>query len=213
MGEVGRGHAGGRAEDCSSRATPRRVGAGRPGDDPAPRLPPDGPSRPSRRRSSSSSGAGSAESTAPSSTGSCGKSDGCSSGTRSSGRSRTPLIRARMRERWGHYKWQRWAKEFLKEQAGLRRYVLESSSAAARCPRESSSTRRPGCRTLRLVGHPRPADVDARAPAPTRRDRRRRPSGGQRLWDLAERWYPETETVPLAEHAESSTRSASARSA
>ena len=35
-----------------------------------------------------------------------------------------PLIRARMRERWGHYKWQRWAKEFLKEQAGLRRYVL-----------------------------------------------------------------------------------------
>ncbi|HEX2288104.1 MAG TPA: crosslink repair DNA glycosylase YcaQ family protein, partial [Gaiellaceae bacterium] len=23
--------------------------------------------------------------------------------------------------------------------------------------------------------------------------------GGQRLWDLAERWYPETETVPLAE--------------
>src|SRR5262249_15607256 len=23
--------------------------------------------------------------------------------------------------------------------------------------------------------------------------------GGERLWDLAERWYPETETVPLAE--------------
>ena len=23
--------------------------------------------------------------------------------------------------------------------------------------------------------------------------------GGQRLWDLAERWYPETETVPLRE--------------
>jgi uncharacterized protein YcaQ len=23
--------------------------------------------------------------------------------------------------------------------------------------------------------------------------------GGQRLWDLAERWYPETDTVPLAE--------------
>jgi len=22
---------------------------------------------------------------------------------------------------------------------------------------------------------------------------------GQRLWDLAERWYPETETVPLRE--------------
>jgi len=23
--------------------------------------------------------------------------------------------------------------------------------------------------------------------------------GGQRLWDLGERWYPETHTVPLAE--------------
>ncbi|MDQ4029887.1 MAG: winged helix DNA-binding domain-containing protein, partial [Actinomycetota bacterium] len=35
-----------------------------------------------------------------------------------------PLVRARMREPWGRYKWQRWAKEFMKEQAGLRRYVL-----------------------------------------------------------------------------------------
>jgi uncharacterized protein YcaQ len=35
-----------------------------------------------------------------------------------------PLLRARMRERWGHYKRERWALEFLKEQAGLRRYVL-----------------------------------------------------------------------------------------
>ena len=38
--------------------------------------------------------------------------------------------------------------------------------------------------------------------------------GGQRLWDLAERWYPETETVPLrGGGARCSTSSASARSA
>ena len=28
-----------------------------------------------------------------------------------------PLLRARMREPWGQLKWQRWAKEFMKEQA------------------------------------------------------------------------------------------------
>jgi uncharacterized protein len=35
-----------------------------------------------------------------------------------------PLIQARMRERWSHLKRDQWAKEFLKEQSGLRRYVL-----------------------------------------------------------------------------------------
>ncbi len=37
--------------------------------------------------------------------------------------------------------------------------------------------------------------------------------GGQRLWDLAERWYPETETVPWREAERLSRRGASARSA
>ena len=41
--------------------------------------------------------------------------------------------------------------------------------------------------------------MDAGAPAPARQDRGRRQQSGQRLWDLAERCYPETETVPLAE--------------
>ncbi|MGH2931940.1 MAG: DNA glycosylase AlkZ-like family protein, partial [Gaiellaceae bacterium] len=35
-----------------------------------------------------------------------------------------PLIRARMREPWDATKRDQWAKEFLQEQAGLRRYVL-----------------------------------------------------------------------------------------
>ena len=38
--------------------------------------------------------------------------------------------------------------------------------------------------------------------------------GKQRVWDLAERWYPETETLPLAKaRAAATTRSASGRSA
>ena len=35
-----------------------------------------------------------------------------------------PLMRALMREPWSHLKRDQWAKEFLQEQAGLRRYVL-----------------------------------------------------------------------------------------
>jgi uncharacterized protein len=111
-----------------------------------------------------------------------------------------PLIRARMRERWGHNKWQRWAKEFLKEQAGLRRYVLRELE-------------RRGPLLSRQLEHPEARANERDAWSGTRAQltwmlgllhRRghiavagRR--GGQRLWDLAERWYPETETVPLAE--------------
>ena len=111
-----------------------------------------------------------------------------------------PLIRARMREPWGHYKWQRWAKEFLKEQAGLRRYVLrelkqrgpllsrELEHRAARADEHHVwwGTRAQLTWMLELL-HRR-----GRIAVVGRR-------GGQRLWDLAERWYPETEAVPLRE--------------
>ncbi|MBD0329973.1 MAG: YcaQ family DNA glycosylase [Thermoleophilia bacterium] len=109
-----------------------------------------------------------------------------------------PLIRARMRERWGHYKWQRWAKEFLREQAGLRRYVLrelerrgpllsrELEHRAARADRHHVwwGTRAQLTWMLELLHRP------GRIAVVGRRD-------GQRLWDLAERWWPDTETVPL----------------
>ncbi len=111
-----------------------------------------------------------------------------------------PLIRARMRERWGQYKWQRWAKEFLKEQAGLRRYVLrelerrgpllsrELEHHAARADEHHVwwGTRAQLTWMLELLhrrGHL--AIVGRRS--------------GQRLWDLAERWYPKMEAVPMAE--------------
>jgi hypothetical protein len=111
-----------------------------------------------------------------------------------------PLIRARMRERWGRYKWQRWANEFLKEQAVLRRYVLRElerrgpllsrdlEHAAARADQRYVwwGTRAQLTWMLELLHRRGLIAVAGR-------------SGGQRVWDLAERWYPETETVPLTE--------------
>ena len=110
-----------------------------------------------------------------------------------------PLVRARMRERWGRYKWQRWAKEFLKEQAGLRRYVLRELER--RGPLLSRDLEHRAARAdTRTVWWGTRAQLTWMLELLHRRGRiavagRR---GGQRLWDLAERWYPETETVPLA---------------
>jgi hypothetical protein len=111
-----------------------------------------------------------------------------------------PLIRARTREPWGHYKWQRWAKEFLQEQSRLRRYVLrelerrgpllsrELEHDAARADERYVwwGTRAQLTWMLELL-HRR-----GRLAVVGRRD-------GQRLWDLADRWWPKTETVPLRE--------------
>jgi uncharacterized protein YcaQ len=111
-----------------------------------------------------------------------------------------PLIRARMRERWGRYQWQRWAKEFLKEQAGLRRYVLHELEQ--RGPLLSRELEHRAARAEeRYVWWGTRAQLTWMLELLHRRGRiavagRR---AGQRLWDLAERWYPETEAVPMAE--------------
>jgi uncharacterized protein YcaQ len=111
-----------------------------------------------------------------------------------------PLIRAQMRERWGHYNWQRWAKEFLKEQAGLRRYVLReldrrgpllSRELEHRAARADERTVWWGTRAqltwmLELLHRRGRIAVAGR-------------QAGQRLWDLAERCYPDTDTMPTAE--------------
>ena len=109
-----------------------------------------------------------------------------------------PLIRARMREPWGRYKWQHWASQFLKEQAGLRRYVLRELER--RGPLLSRDLEHPSARAdERYVWWGTRAQLTWMLELLHRRGliavagRR----GGQRLWDLAERWYPETETVPL----------------
>jgi hypothetical protein len=108
-----------------------------------------------------------------------------------------PLLRARMRGRRRrlHPYWQ----DFLDENAGFRRYVLrelagrgpllgrelEDRGGEAAGDHRWWGTRRTG-RMLELLHLRGEIAVAGRR-------------GGQRLWDLAERWWPETETVPLRE--------------
>jgi uncharacterized protein YcaQ len=112
-----------------------------------------------------------------------------------------PLVRARMRRRLtGKYAWERRSNEFLKANARFRRYVLrelerrgpllsrdiEDRSVATWG--ESHGWRGPRNVALMLdILHGRGEVAIA--------GRR----GGQRLWDLAERWYPETERMTLPE--------------
>jgi uncharacterized protein len=111
-----------------------------------------------------------------------------------------PLLRARMREPWGRLKRDQWAKQFLKEQAGLRRYVLRELEQ--RGPMLSRELEHRAARAdERYVWWGTRAQLTWMLELLQRRGKiavagRR---GGQRLWDIAERWYPETETVPLRE--------------
>ena len=111
-----------------------------------------------------------------------------------------PLLRARMREPWGHLKRDQWAKQFMQEQAPLKRYVLrelerhgpllsrelEHHSARADERYVWWGTRAHLMWMLELLHLRGRIAIAGR-------------QSGQRLWDLAERWYPETETVPAAE--------------
>jgi uncharacterized protein YcaQ len=111
-----------------------------------------------------------------------------------------PLIQARMRQRWGHYKRERWAMEFLREQSSLRRYVLRELER--RGPLLSRELEHPDTRAseryvwwgtrAQLTWMLELLHLRGRIAVAGRR-------GNQRLWDLADRWYPETETVPAAE--------------
>ena len=111
-----------------------------------------------------------------------------------------PLIKARIRRnrRAKTLTRDRWRREFLQENAAFRRYVLrelERRGPLLSRDLEDRSTKQIDHRWYgnRYVGlmlqtlhvHGYIAVVGRR--------------GGQRLWDLAERWYPETETVPLRE--------------
>jgi uncharacterized protein YcaQ len=111
-----------------------------------------------------------------------------------------PLIRALMREPWGQLKWHGWAKEFMKEQAGLRRYVLRELEQRGPLPSRELQhhaakykertvwwgTRAQMTWMLELLHRRGKIAVAGR-------------QTGQRLWDLAERVWPKTETVPLPE--------------
>lgn len=111
-----------------------------------------------------------------------------------------PLIRALTRAPWGQAKWRQWQKEFMKEQAGLRRYILrelerdgplpsrELEHHAARFKERTVwwGTRAQMTWMLELLHQRGRIAVAGR-------------QTGHRLWDLAERVWPKTETVPLAE--------------
>ena len=110
-----------------------------------------------------------------------------------------PLIQARMRERWSHLKRDQWAKEFLKEQSGLRRYVLRELERRGPLPSRELEhtdaryhertvwwgTRAQLTWMLELLHLRGQIAVAGRL-------------GTHRVWDLAQRVYPKTETVPAA---------------
>ncbi len=110
-----------------------------------------------------------------------------------------PLIRARMRRRRSKYVWERRGTEFLQQNAAYKRYVLRELER--RGPLLSRELDDDSVRTWTSHGwygtrntavlleilHGRGLVAVA-----GRRN-------GQRLWDLAERWYPVMETIPLRE--------------
>jgi uncharacterized protein YcaQ len=112
-----------------------------------------------------------------------------------------PLIRARTRRhrRANATARDRWRREFLKQNAGFRRYVLrelEERGPLLSRELEDRSTPRRGkhrwhgsrqvAQMLELLHRRGELAVVGRR-------------SGQRVWDLAARWYPETEVTPLRE--------------
>jgi uncharacterized protein YcaQ len=111
-----------------------------------------------------------------------------------------PLILARMRrKRTGKYAWERRGLEFLRKNAGFRRYVLRELER--RGPLLSRELVDSSIRTWKSHGWHGNRNVtvmlelleDRGEVAVTGR------RGGHRLWDLAERWFPEVEAPPLDE--------------
>ncbi len=110
-----------------------------------------------------------------------------------------PLVRARMRRPRGNYSWERRGTEFLKTNASFRRYVLrELERRGPLLSRELEDRSIGGWDSNGWTG---PRNVTQMLDILHGRGHVAivGRSGGQRLWDIAERWYPETEAIPLAE--------------
>ena len=108
-----------------------------------------------------------------------------------------PLLRARMRSKEGS--WQRYRAEYLKENAPFRRYVLrELEQRGPLLSREIEDHRPSGREAHRWWGERKMGlmlgvlNAMGEVAVVGRR-------GKQRVWDLAERWYPETERIPWAD--------------
>jgi uncharacterized protein YcaQ len=110
-----------------------------------------------------------------------------------------PLVRARMRRKRGKYAWERRSIEFLKANPAFKRYVLqELEDRGPLLSRELEDRSVKTWESHGWYGERRVAQLldmlhgRGEVAIVGRRN-------GQRLWDLAERWYPETEVVPLEE--------------
>jgi uncharacterized protein len=112
-----------------------------------------------------------------------------------------PLIQALMRNnrRPATDTWGRRRQQFLKENAGFRRYVMrELGSRGPLLSRELEDRAKEKRGEHRWYGNRRVGEmlallhVRGEVAIVGRRS-------GQRLWDVAERWYPQTERVPLQE--------------
>jgi uncharacterized protein YcaQ len=110
-----------------------------------------------------------------------------------------PLIRARMRRKRGKYAWERRSIEFLKSNPAFKRYVLqELERRGPLLSRELEDRSVQRWESHGWYGERRVAQLldmlhgRGEVAIVGRRN-------GQRLWDLAERWYPETEVVTLEE--------------
>jgi uncharacterized protein len=112
-----------------------------------------------------------------------------------------PVIRALMRKarRANKLARERWTREFLERNAGFRRYVLrELEQRGPLLGRELDDRSSGSGRSHRWFGSRK---VGLMLEALHRRGELAvvGRKSGQRLWDLAERWYPATDTVPLRE--------------
>jgi uncharacterized protein YcaQ len=110
-----------------------------------------------------------------------------------------PLVRARMRRRRGKYSWERRGVEWLKANPGFRRYVLrELERRGPLLARELEDRSVAGWDSGGWTGERMVTEMLAilHGRGDVAIVGRR---GGQRLWDLAQRWYPETESLPPAE--------------
>jgi uncharacterized protein YcaQ len=110
-----------------------------------------------------------------------------------------PLIRARMRRRRGKAKYERQGTEFLRRNARFKRHLLreleergpllsreiEADLMVSRDPHPWWGSRKVTLMLELLEGRGVVAIVGRR--------------GKQRVWDLAERWYPEAESLPWPE--------------
>jgi len=112
-----------------------------------------------------------------------------------------PLIRARMRRfrRGGASSRDRWTEDFLRQNRSFRRYVLRQLERRGPLLSRELEDRSPqGRREHRWYGSRHVAQLleilhlRGEVAIVGRRS-------GQRLWGLAERWYPETDVVPLRE--------------